>query len=62
MTTQELRNKGKDTLKLQLYDLRKELMNLRFQKVSGALENTARFRKVRRDIARVKSVQNELKK
>jgi len=36
--------------------LRKESFNLRFQKVSGQLENTVRVRQVRRDIARVKTI------
>ena len=38
--------------------LRKELFNLRFQLVSGRVENPARIRQVRRDIARVKTVFN----
>ena len=45
----------------QLYDelikLKKEQFNLRFQKASGQLENTARVRQVRRDIARIKTMQ-----
>jgi large subunit ribosomal protein L29 len=36
--------------------LKKEQFNLRFQKATGQLENTARVRQVRRDIARVKTV------
>ena len=40
----------------QLVDLCKEQFNLRFQKASGQLENTARVRQVRRDIARIKTV------
>jgi large subunit ribosomal protein L29 len=40
--------------------LRKEQFNLRFQKASGQLENTARARQVRRDIARVKTVLQNL--
>jgi large subunit ribosomal protein L29 len=37
----------------------KEIFNLRFQRASGQLENTARVRQVRRDIARIKTVQSE---
>ncbi|MFT3731205.1 MAG: 50S ribosomal protein L29 [Hyphomicrobium sp.] len=44
-----------DQLDDQLVKLKKEQFNLRFQKASGQLENTARIRTVRRDIARVKT-------
>ena len=53
---EDLRTKSKDQLKEQLLDLRKESFNLRFQKASNQLENTARMRQVRRDIARIKTV------
>ena len=56
MKAEELRGQTKDQLTDQLLDLRKEQFNLRFQKVSGQLENTARVRQVRRDIARIKTV------
>ncbi len=56
MKAEELRGKTKDQLSDQLLDLRKEQFNLRFQRASGQLENTARVRKVRRDIARIKTV------
>ena len=52
----DLRAKSADELKDELLDLRKERFNLRFQKASGQLENTARARQVRRDIARIKTV------
>jgi len=39
-----------------LVDMRKEQFNLRFQKSGGQLENTAQMRKVRRDIARIKTM------
>ena len=52
----ELKTKTDDELKDQLMDLKKEAFNLRFQKASGALENTARVRAVRRDIARIKTI------
>ena len=59
MKAEELRGQTKDQLTDQLVDLRKEQFNLRFQKASGQLENTARQRQVRRDVARVKTVINE---
>ena len=59
MKAADLRIKTDDELKDQLIDLKKEALNLRFQKASGQLEATARVREVRRDIARVLSVLNE---
>jgi large subunit ribosomal protein L29 len=56
MKAEELRGKSQDQLQEQLLDLKKEQFNLRFQKASGQLENTARVREVRRDIARIKTV------
>ena len=60
MKGEELRGKTKDQLGDQLLDLRKDQFNLRFQRVSGQLENTARVRQVRRDIARIKTVLNRM--
>ncbi len=60
MKVSDLRTKTADELKDSLMDLRKEQFNLRFQKASGQLENTARARQVRRDIARVKTVLQNL--
>jgi large subunit ribosomal protein L29 len=48
-----------DQLDDQLAKLKKEQFNLRFQRASGQLENTARVRQVRRDIARVKTMQTK---
>ncbi|MEL0124174.1 MAG: 50S ribosomal protein L29 [Alphaproteobacteria bacterium] len=45
-------------LKNKIADLRKESLNLRFQKSSGQLEKTTRIRVVRRQIARIKTVLN----
>ena len=56
MKAADLRLKSDDELKDSLLGLRKEQFNLRFQKASGQLENTARVRQVRRDIARIKTV------
>ena len=59
MKAADMRIKTADELKDQLTDLKKEALNLRFQKASGQLEATARVREVRRDIARVLSVMNQ---
>ncbi|MFW2392626.1 MAG: 50S ribosomal protein L29 [Alphaproteobacteria bacterium] len=48
-----------DQLNDELVKLKKEQFNLRFQAASGQLENTARVRQVRRDIARVQTVARE---
>jgi large subunit ribosomal protein L29 len=45
-----------DQLNDELLKLKKEQFNLRFQKATGQLENTARVRVVRRDVARVKTI------
>jgi len=56
---QDLRVKSTDELKEQLIGLRKEAFNLRFQKASGQLENTVQVRRVRREIARIKTILGE---
>ncbi len=56
MKAADLKTKSGDELKTELLDLKKEALNLRFQKASGQLENTARVRVVRRDIARILTV------
>ena len=56
MKASDLKGKTADELGATLLDLRKEKFNLRFQKASGQLDNTARARQVRRDIARVKTL------
>ncbi len=60
MKAADLRSQSPDELKDALMGLRKEQFNLRFQKASGQLENTARARQVRRDIARLKTVLQSL--
>ncbi len=46
-------------LKAKVIDLRKELMGLRFQRVSGQVEKTHQFRVARRTIARIKTLLNQ---
>ena len=52
-----VRAKTPDELDTDLVDLKKEQFNLRFQKATGQLENTARVTEVRKDIARIKTLQ-----
>lgn len=59
MNANELRDKTPDELRDALKDLKKEAFNLRFQQATAQLENTARVRQVRRDVARVMTVLNE---
>lgn len=59
MKPEDIRAKSADELNDQLLQLKKEQFNLRFQRASGQLENTARVRAVRRDIARIKTVLGE---
>ncbi len=59
MDAAEMRDKSPEQLREQLLALKKEQFNLRFQAATGQLENPARIRAVRRDVARVKTVLNE---
>ena len=59
MDAKELSSKTPDQLRDELVALTKEAFNHRFQKATGANENTARIRQVRRDVARVKTVLNQ---
>ena len=58
----DIRAKTPDELQAQLLDLRKEQFNLRFQRATGQLEATGRIRAVRRDIAKIKTIQAERKR
>ncbi len=59
MKAKDVKAKTTDELNAELDQLTKEVFNLRFQKASGQLENTARVRDVRRTIARIKTVLGE---
>ena len=59
MNASDLREKTRDQLLDELANLKKESFNLRFQRATGQLDNTARIRTVKRDTARVKTVLNE---
>ncbi|MEY4873247.1 MAG: hypothetical protein RLZZ563_2577 [Pseudomonadota bacterium] len=59
MIASELKTKTPDQLRDQLVALKKEAFNLRFQQATGQLENTARMRNIRRDVARIMTVLNQ---
>ena len=59
MKAADARAKTEDELTGELDVLGKEIFNLRFQRANGQLENTARVRQVRRDIARIKTLLGE---
>jgi large subunit ribosomal protein L29 len=56
MKAADIRQMTPDQLNEELMKLRKERFNLRFQRATGQLENTARVRQVRRDIARLLTI------
>jgi len=55
----DLRAKTDDQLSADLSELKREAFNLRFQAATNQLERPARIREVRRDIARIKTLQGE---
>jgi len=59
MKAGDVRAMTPDQLSDELMKLKKEQFNLRFQRASGQLENTARVGQVRRDIARIKTILGE---
>lgn len=58
MKSTELKGKSTNELEMLLGNFKKELFNLRFQKVNGGLSNTARVTLVKRTIARIKTFIN----
>jgi large subunit ribosomal protein L29 len=56
MKIADVRAKSTDELKDEVLALKKEAFNLRFQQATGQLENTARMRQVRRDVAKIKTI------
>ena len=53
---EELKNKSVEELNADLDAAKKELFNLRFQNATNQLDNTSRFKEVKRNIARIKTV------
>ena len=62
MNASELRVKSQQELEQELLSLRKEQFNLRMQQASGQLARPHEFVRVRKDIARVKTIMGELKR
>ena len=62
MEASELRNKSVEELNEELIALRREQFNLRMQQATGELSQNHQHRQVRKDIARIKTVLNELKR
>jgi large subunit ribosomal protein L29 len=59
MKAAELRDLSDEELRGKLRELQEELFNLRFQLATGQIENVGRIRTVRRDIARLKTIQQQ---
>ena len=59
MKAGQVRSLTLDQLNEELVKLKKEQFNLRFQAASGQLENTARVREIKRDIARIKTISRQ---
>lgn len=53
MSMEELKGKTNDELNAKVAELKKELFNLRFQRATGELQSTQRFRQAKREIARI---------
>jgi large subunit ribosomal protein L29 len=61
MASEQFKGKSAEELQGTVADLKKELFNLRFQKASGELTNTSRFREAKRQIARILTQLRQLK-
>ncbi|MCS7007002.1 MAG: 50S ribosomal protein L29 [Thermoleophilia bacterium] len=59
MRAKDVRALSDEDLERKLAETRKELFDLRFQRATGALENSARIRQAKREIARILTIQNE---
>ena len=62
MDIKELRQLNEEELQAKLHDAKEELFNLRIQRTLGNLQNPARFKQLRKDIARILTVFNERKR
>ena len=56
---EEILEKTQEELEVALVDAKKELFNLRFQNATNQLDNTARIKEVRKNIARIKTIQTQ---
>ncbi len=59
MRPSEIREMTEQELEEKVGELKEKLFNLRFQKSTGELDNTAELKKTKRDVARVKTIQRE---
>ena len=62
MNIADVRDMTPDQMDDEVVKLRKEAFNMRFQRATGQLENTARLREIRRTIARIKTIQGQRRK
>ena len=60
MADKSVKEMGKDELKTELLELRKEQFNLRMQNSTGQMTNSSRFKVIRREIARIKTRMNDI--
>ena len=60
MADKPVKEMGKDELKAELLELRKEQFNLRMQNSTGQMTNSSRFKLIRREIARIKTLMNNI--
>ena len=61
MTAKEIRELSVENLETQVKELKQELFNLKLQKTLGQLQDTAKIRTIKRDIARIKTILTEIK-
>lgn len=61
MKIEELKGKSEDELGAMVAERKKEMLNLRFRKAAGELENTSRFKQLRKEIARILTLANQKK-
>lgn len=61
MDIRQMREMNLNELELELEDLHQEYFNLRYQKRMNRLEDTSKLRKIKKDIARIKTLINEKK-
>ena len=59
VSAEQVRDLSLDQIADKIVELKKEQFNLRFQKATGQLENTTRSREIKRDIARLKTIQTQ---
>ena len=59
MKSAELREKSVDDLKVEAHEMSKQLFQLRLQKATGQLDNVSKFKQIKKDLARVKTVLTE---